>query len=501
MKKRAILALLSTAVLLSGCQGLDAASLSQIVSTLPPETQASISAALKSFLTLSDDEQLEVAEASEDEDLADYVKSLAGTTSSQRRSKLQAYCQGRSGIDTVLTRGRQAMTSYYEANGSDLASAIEAWLSLQGDDVVAQKKQVQTDRAAWKQKIAALRKQAAYEDDEDLAEEAEDLADALEDCLELPADEQQDCLRDLRSRYARWFTTRKPVSHYQPPARSVYSYVQITIINHGSYGYNRPGRYPWPQWTPTPRPSRTPRPSPTPTATPTATPTPTPTATPTAEPTVEPTVEPTAEPTVEPTAEPTVEPTPEPTAEPTAEPTVEPTPEPTPTPDPVCAVTADNLVANGNFENPVIGAVWSFSPTLPCWVLVTPNKAELDPPTIWAPAVGDQSLDLNPDAQGEIYQTIQVVPGQAYSLSFWLAGNIQGEFGVKKVKVSWGPHALGTFSFDTTGKTAQNMGWIKQSVTIPAALTTSGSIDLRFQSLTEGSIGPVIDDVKVSPQD
>ena len=157
----------------------------------------------------------------------------------------------------------------------------------------------------------------------------------------------------------------------------------------------------------------------------------------------------------------TPEPTPAPTATPdpvtTPAPVATPTPAATPQPGP-CEGTAANLVVNGGFELPVVGNNYAFVPELTCWTLVKPNKAELDPPSVWAPAEGRQSLDLNPDQPGEIYQEISTVAGEAYTVSFQMAGNISNK-GVKTLEVFWGDHSLGIHSFDTTGKTKTNMGW------------------------------------------
>lgn len=488
MNKRVCFALLiASSLALPGCGSLlpDATQVQKALNALSPETKTQIQSALKSFLALSEDEQLEVAEVSESPELVSYLRSQSGKSSATRRKNIESYCQSRPELVSRLERGRQDLDTYYQSNQQEVIGAVEAWMDLDDTDWQSQWQQSQQELGAWKQKLDAMRKQKNFGNAGSQYTNLPQLADEIEVCLALPPAQQRVRMQQIRQRYPGWFNQGRPAAYPARPApvlNNVYQHVSITIINQGGTCCRPyPGYPPYPNH-PGPRPTARPTPTPTPSATPTATPTPSPTA----------------EPTTEPTTEPTATPTPEPTAEPTAEPT--PTPEPTPTADPACEVSADNLVANGGFENPVIGAVWDFSPTLPCWVLVEPQKAELDPPTIWQPAVGNQSLDLNPDAPGEIYQTLQTTPGQAYNLSFRLAGNIQGNFGIKQVKVFWGEHVLGTFSFDTTGKSAENMGWISQQVTIPAALTSSSEVKLRFKSLTEGSIGPVLDQVIVSPQ-
>ncbi|MBF2054052.1 MAG: DUF642 domain-containing protein [Candidatus Sericytochromatia bacterium] len=171
---------------------------------------------------------------------------------------------------------------------------------------------------------------------------------------------------------------------------------------------------------------------------------------------------------------------------------------PSASPGNACQGTPDNLVVNGGFELPEVGSSWRFVDQLPCWTIVKPaGKAELDPVNTWAPAEGKQSLDLNPDSPGEMYQDIATEPGQAYTLSFQLAGNINGAKGEKQLAVYWGDENLGTFSFNTQGKSQTAMGWQQMNVNLRPEQTPGQRMRLRFVSLTAGSNGPAIDDVRV----
>lgn len=191
--------------------------------------------------------------------------------------------------------------------------------------------------------------------------------------------------------------------------------------------------------------------------------------------------------------------TPTPTP-PTPAPSPEAPPEPEPTvpevPNDPCYGTPENWVVNGGFEEPVVGNSWKFVNDLGCWKIGAPGKAELDPASTWAPAEGAQSLDLNPDKMGEIYQDIYTQPGQDYTLSFAMGGNIT-HAGVKSMEVFWGEQSLGQFSFDTTGKSKNNMGWEDVEITIPGSLTHTKQTRLRFKSTTASSTGVVIDKVVV----
>ena len=185
---------------------------------------------------------------------------------------------------------------------------------------------------------------------------------------------------------------------------------------------------------------------------------------------------------------------PAPAPAPSPEAPVEPEPVQPEVPEDPCYGTPQNWVVNGGFETPAVGNSWKFVTDLGCWKIGAPGKAELDPMETWTPAEGRQSLDLNPDRQGEIYQDVYTQPGQDYTLSFAIAGNIT-RAGVKSMEVFWGEQSLGKYSFDTTGKTKTNMGWENVEIAIPGALTHDPRTRLRFKSTTASSTGVVIDNV------
>ena len=115
--------------------------------------------------------------------------------------------------------------------------------------------------------------------------------------------------------------------------------------------------------------------------------------------------------------------------------------------------------------------------------------------TTWPAAEGNQSLDLNALSNGRIVQTVTVVPGQAYSLGFLYAANVDGGLPRQKsfhVEVQGGQVGP-RFDFDATGKTAQNMGWEKGEVRFTP---TSSPITIAFASETGPSAsGPALDGV------
>ena len=162
-------------------------------------------------------------------------------------------------------------------------------------------------------------------------------------------------------------------------------------------------------------------------------------------------------------------------------------------------------LTHGGFETPVVGANTfvgrASGTTFGGWTVASGNVDHIGA-GYWEAAEGVQSLDLNGNQAGAIYQNVMVTPGSSYDLFFALAGNPASGPAVKTVQVLWGPTPeslvpVGTFTFDVTGRTFAAMGWSEQSA---AGLTaTSGTMTLQFASLTVGAYGPVVDDVTLLP--
>ena len=123
--------------------------------------------------------------------------------------------------------------------------------------------------------------------------------------------------------------------------------------------------------------------------------------------------------------------------------------------------------------------------------------------TYWTSADGNRSLDLNGTVPGSISQTFDVVSGQTYSVTFFVAGNPAGGPAVKTLTTSADATVV-LSSFDTTGKTLTNMGWTPVSF----LFTATGSTEtLTFQSTTTAdfgnrdyptAFGPALDNVSVT---
>ena len=154
-----------------------------------------------------------------------------------------------------------------------------------------------------------------------------------------------------------------------------------------------------------------------------------------------------------------------------------------------------NLVTNGSFEaNTVPSPFVNFSTTnqgISNWIVGVGNVDLVG--SLWTAASGVNSVDLNGLRKGEISQTLTTVAGEKYQFSFELAGNFQGGTAIKYLSVNIGPSGL--YSFDTTGKSAGNMGWTKYSTSFVAV---SSATTLSFASNTSGAFGPAIDNVSVT---
>jgi uncharacterized protein DUF642 len=101
------------------------------------------------------------------------------------------------------------------------------------------------------------------------------------------------------------------------------------------------------------------------------------------------------------------------------------------------------------------------------------------------------------DAQSSLYQDISTVAGQQYKFSFFMADWGVGSVppNVVYLNPSFGSTLLGLLSFDGTGKTYQDMGWVEYSYTVVATGTTSR---IMFSNPAD-TRWPMIDDVWVTP--
>ena len=118
----------------------------------------------------------------------------------------------------------------------------------------------------------------------------------------------------------------------------------------------------------------------------------------------------------------------------------------------------------------------------------------------WQASNGGASLDLvgsGAGGIGGITQTFDTIPGQTYSVLFDLAGNFGAAPVIKPLAVTVNG-ATTNFTFDTTGRSGTNMGWVTRSVQFTA---TGTSTTLTFVSDVGGGLnaGAALDNVRVVP--
>ena len=161
------------------------------------------------------------------------------------------------------------------------------------------------------------------------------------------------------------------------------------------------------------------------------------------------------------------------------------------------AQTGTELVTNGSFEEPNVGArIVGYGPgrTFGGWTVETGDVELIG--TYWQAADGSQSVDLSGRSAGTIYQNLATTPGEAYILRFAMAGNPACRTTVRQMSVWWGDTRVDTLTFDTAETDEQDMGWVDYEFPVVASEDTTR---LRFVSNTGGSCGPALDDVSVSP--
>jgi choice-of-anchor C domain-containing protein len=147
------------------------------------------------------------------------------------------------------------------------------------------------------------------------------------------------------------------------------------------------------------------------------------------------------------------------------------------------------VFADGSFESPSApaGAFSTFTTgqSIGPWT-VTAGSVDLIGPGFWAAADGDQSLDLDGTSAGTVAQTFATTPGTTYTVSYALAGNPAAGPALKTGKVLVDGQDAQDFSFDITGKTFADMGYVTQGFTF---LATRPATTLAFASTTPGAWG------------
>jgi choice-of-anchor C domain-containing protein len=167
-------------------------------------------------------------------------------------------------------------------------------------------------------------------------------------------------------------------------------------------------------------------------------------------------------------------------------------------------VLSSDALADGSFETPVVPGNWVTrfaGESIGMWT-VQSGSVDQAASTLWAAADGLQSLDMSGSTAGVIYQDVQTVPGQLYTLRFALAGNTAGGSATKGLNVTWdvasaaSPAVVASTTFATSGASPTDMRWAYHEYTLAATVSV---MRLRFVSLENSAYGPALDDVTLVP--
>jgi len=161
------------------------------------------------------------------------------------------------------------------------------------------------------------------------------------------------------------------------------------------------------------------------------------------------------------------------------------------------ALAAGAPVGNGSFESPVVTAndfrrISSGDPALTSFT-VTSGSVDLIGSGFWQAAAGVQSLDLDGLNGGAISQAVPTTAGHTYQITFQLAGNPDGGSAVKNLLAGFGGTSQ-AFTFDRTGKSRTNMGYVLKSF---SGTATGASTSLTFDDRNGDGFGPVLDDIRI----
>jgi len=159
---------------------------------------------------------------------------------------------------------------------------------------------------------------------------------------------------------------------------------------------------------------------------------------------------------------------------------------------------AAELVTNGNFQTSAnIGAFENLSAgstAINGWTVTNGSIDWIG--TYWqAPPSGGKSLDMDGNHPGAVSQTLELVLGQTYTVSFYLAGN-PAIHSLKTLDVQLGSDTQ-QFTFNSSGKNFTSMGWVLESFT---TTYTGGPSSITFASKDAYSslAGPAIGGVSVT---
>lgn len=113
-----------------------------------------------------------------------------------------------------------------------------------------------------------------------------------------------------------------------------------------------------------------------------------------------------------------------------------------------------------------------------------------------APPTGGYSVDLDGNAPGGITQSVDLGAG-SYTLSYYVAGNPDGAPSIKDYSVTTGSLTT-AMTFDDTGNTKNNMGYVQETVDFTVATPSFTTIAFASTDNPASAYGAVIGGVSLS---
>jgi choice-of-anchor C domain-containing protein len=168
------------------------------------------------------------------------------------------------------------------------------------------------------------------------------------------------------------------------------------------------------------------------------------------------------------------------------------------------AAAQANLLTNGSFESGMdpggsFITLSAGSTDITGWTVTAGSIDYIG--GYWTAADGNRSLDMNGLGQGSIQQTFPTTLGQAYRVTFALAGNFDGGPNPKTLTVSAAGQTQNFTFSEPAGWSHSNMGWVQETFGFTA---NSGLTTLTFTgdpTLNPGwwgnvtPFGPTLDNV------
>jgi choice-of-anchor C domain-containing protein len=167
-----------------------------------------------------------------------------------------------------------------------------------------------------------------------------------------------------------------------------------------------------------------------------------------------------------------------------------------------------NVLFNGSFETNAGGGcvpsgfvtIGVGSTCITGWSVVSGNVDYVSS-GLWDAENGTFSFDMSGTTNGAIAQTFATDAGFEYDVTFWLAGNYAAAPTIKTLEVSADGQSQ-DYTFDITGKSAHNMGYVQETFSFVA---NGASATLQFTSADNPGTdaGPVLDNVtaiEVTPE-